>query len=243
MSAQLSRRSLVLATGGTALGAAALATSAGAAEAASFRTLRVGMTGSDVLKLQQALAASSFWCGTPDGSFGPATQQAVWALQKAYAYPRYGYVDYGTWTRAMSRRVTLARYTSSTSNGVEIDLKRQLLLIVRGGKVKYTLNTSTGSGQRFQYPNGNWATAITPRGTFRIFRKSYNEGSSGWVTGPLGSMYKPRFFTSDGIAIHGSTSIPAYPASHGCCRLSVGAQNMLLANNLIPIGNTTVRIY
>ncbi|MDP8987655.1 MAG: L,D-transpeptidase family protein, partial [Actinomycetota bacterium] len=35
----------------------------------------------------------------------------------------------------------------------------------------------------------------------------------------LGKLYNPVYFTGSGIAIHGSTSVPTYPASHGCVRI------------------------
>ena len=41
------------------------------------------MTGSSVLALQQALAQLGYAPGTPDGSFGAGTTQAVVAFQKA----------------------------------------------------------------------------------------------------------------------------------------------------------------
>ncbi|MDH4147758.1 MAG: L,D-transpeptidase, partial [Acidimicrobiia bacterium] len=36
---------------------------------------------------------------------------------------------------------------------------------------------------------------------------------------PLGTLYRPLYFTG-GWALHGSLDVPAYPASHGCVRLS-----------------------
>jgi hypothetical protein len=35
----------------------------------------------------------------------------------------------------------------------------------------------------------------------------------------LGTMYKPFYFYG-GYAIHGSPSVPGYPASHGCVRVT-----------------------
>jgi lipoprotein-anchoring transpeptidase ErfK/SrfK len=43
----------------------------------------------------------------------------------------------------------------------------------------------------------------------------------GWETAPLGELYRPAYFRSDGYAIHGSNSVPNYPASHGCVRITV----------------------
>jgi lipoprotein-anchoring transpeptidase ErfK/SrfK len=33
-------------------------------------------------------------------------------------------------------------------------------------------------------------------------------------------MYRPNYFYG-GYAVHGMTSVPAYPASHGCVRMTV----------------------
>ena len=45
---------------------------------------------------------------------------------------------------------------------------------------------------------------------------------SGWDSGPLGRLHNPLYFNG-GIAIHGATSVPAYPASHGCVRIPMSA--------------------
>jgi N-acetylmuramoyl-L-alanine amidase len=60
-----------------------------------------------------------------------------------------------------------------------------------------------------------------PTGRFRIYW-CYN----GWQPGPLGSMYRPNYFHG-GYAVHGMTSVPAYPASHGCVRMTVLAMDRM----------------
>jgi lipoprotein-anchoring transpeptidase ErfK/SrfK len=35
--------------------------------------------------------------------------------------------------------------------------------------------------------------------------------------------------------VHGSNSIPNYPASHGCVRISVPAMDMVWETNLMPM--------
>jgi putative chitinase len=45
--------------------------------------LKIGSNGDDVKRLQQALNAAGFDCGTPDGAFGPGTDAAVRAFQAA----------------------------------------------------------------------------------------------------------------------------------------------------------------
>ena len=36
--------------------------------------------------------------------------------------------------------------------------------------------------------------------------------------------------------MHGMTSVPGYPASHGCVRLSLPAMDFLWDTGLIPVG-------
>jgi len=53
-------------------------------------------------------------------------------------------------------------------------------------------------------------------------------------------LYRPRYFTNAGHAIHGYTSVPPYPASHGCVRVTNAAMDYIWANNLAPIGSSVV---
>ena len=56
-----------------------------------------------------------------------------------------------------------------------------------------------------------------------------------WIDeGDLGKIYRPKYFHG-GIAIHGMTSVPNYPASHGCVRLSTQAMDFIWDNDLIPM--------
>jgi lipoprotein-anchoring transpeptidase ErfK/SrfK len=54
--------------------------------------------------------------------------------------------------------------------------------------------------------------------------------------GPLGVLYRPRYFNG-GIAVHGYTSVPSYPASHGCVRVSNAAMDWIWANQIMAIGS------
>lgn len=209
------RRVLLLGAGTLGVG---LALGTGTADAAR-PTLRRGSRGSVVTSLQNALNRLRYWCGTADGSFGHLTQQAVFALQKAAGLARDGVVGPKTYAALDAGKRPSRRITSGS--GFEVDLSRQLIIATSGGKLAHILNTSTGSGQRY-YSGGRWKTATTPRGDFRM----YSLHSTGWQSGPLGNLYRPGYYDR-GWAIHGSTSIPAHPASHGCCRLSAGATDML----------------
>ncbi|MGC1210903.1 MAG: L,D-transpeptidase [Micromonospora sp.] len=42
-----------------------------------------------------------------------------------------------------------------------------------------------------------------------------------------GEVSRPKYFEEQGIAIHGYTSVPPYPASHGCVRVTLPAMDWL----------------
>jgi hypothetical protein len=184
-----------------------------------------------VLSVQQRLSSLGYWLGTPDGTYGGLTSQAVMALQKAAGLGRDGIFGPAT-HRALQAGVRPHLRVGGT--GVEIDKARQLLLVVRGGTVRTILNTSTGSGQPYQTKGGGTAIASTPSGSFSVFRTVDHLDK-----GPLGDLWRPRYFNG-GIAVHGAGYVPGYPASHGCSRVSNPAMNMIWANNLMPIGSRVV---
>ena len=193
--------------------------------------LRLGDRGPEVLALQKRLSALGYWMGEPDGDFGSLTQQAVWALQKTAGISRDGRVGPRT-QRALDDGVRPRSRLSG--NGVDIDLRRQILMVVRGGTVRYTLNTSTGGGYEYERKDGSTGTARTPKGTFRV---GYTV--DGRDEGFLGEMWRPRYFNG-GYAVHGSPSIPPYPASHGCARVSNSAMNMIWERDYMPKGSTVL---
>ncbi len=172
--------------------------------------LRPGMSGAVVTSLQQRLTRLGYWTGAPSGRYDHATAQGVMALQKAAGLGRDGVTGPATW-RALERS-TMPKARSTSGRVLEIDLKRQLLLLVRSGKVTAVINTSTGT-----------AATPTPRGTYRVFRQINK-----WHTAPLGKLYRPKYFYR-GYAVHGVAdgSIPGRPASHGCARVSTKAMDML----------------
>ncbi|HEY6793600.1 MAG TPA: L,D-transpeptidase family protein [Kineosporiaceae bacterium] len=192
--------------------------------------LRPGDSGPQVLALQQRLAALGYWAGTPDGRYGEVTAQAVTALQKVAGLDRDAVA--GPRTRAALDAGVRPRARSSSGHVVEIDLARQVLLIVDAGRVSTVLNVSTGSGEYYQTPGGGRGHAVTPPGHYRVFRSV-----DGWDTSPLGHLYRPRYFNG-GIAVHGYPSVPPFPASHGCVRVSLPAMDMIWSDDLLPVRGT-----
>lgn len=223
---EIARRALVRAGAATGVVAGLGVVGAASAEAAQQPTLRSGSRGSAVTALQRRLNGLGYWCGSANGVYGPLTIQAVYAVQKASGLVRDGVCGPRTWAK-VNAGVRPRPRTSGT--GIEIDKSRQLLLVLSGRSVKYILNTSTGNGARY-FSRGTWRVARTPSGTYSIYRRH----SSGWQTGPLGSMWRPTYFVG-GFAIHGSSSIPPYPASHGCARVSTAAMDMLWAGGWVNL--------
>lgn len=169
---------------------------------------------------QQTLTALGYWLGEVDGVPGPRTQHAVTAFQKAEGLPRTAALDDAT----VDRLAVATRPTGRSSSGtvLEIDLARQILLIVESGQVLRVYDVATG------------ATATpTPPGEFRIYHEI-----DGFRHAPLGTLYRPKYFNG-GIAFHGYTSVPTEPASHGCVRLTYAAMDDLWASGHAPIGAVT----
>lgn len=195
--------------------------------------LKPGSRGAAVKALQIKLRANGYWHSGSDGEYGDTTMQAVMTVQKNYGMTRDGVCGPATWAKI--DRLTRPRSRTTSGNAVEIDLTRQVLRVVLNGRTAWVFNTSTGSGQRY-YQGGRWHTATTPTGRYRFFRRV-----NGSDLGPLGRLWRPIYFNG-GIAVHGYPSVPAYPASHGCCRVSNAAMNAIWANNWMP-NNRLVWVY
>ena len=191
------------------------------------RTLRSGMSGGDVLWAQRRLAALRYDVGTVNGYYGYDTFHATVAFQKVHGLPRTGNVDARTYERLLRPATPRLRYSHSGA-WVEADLTKQVLYYVRGGTIQRILDVSSGNGETF-YVEGETQQAITPMGNFSVLRKI-----DGWRISRLGSLWRPAYFAAGGFAIHGAPSVPAYPASHGCIRITISAMNRIFS--LLTIG-------
>jgi hypothetical protein len=221
-------------TGPTTPGATPASPPPSAPPAPADTVLKLGATGPAVTALQERLADLGYWLGEPDGTYGQLTRQAVMAFQKAEGLGRDGVAG----PRTQQALPAADRPAARTASGdhIEVDLKRQLLLVVRDGQVRWTFNTSTGNGEAYDRPSGGTGVARTPRGEFEIQRQI-----NGIRHAELGVLYRPKYFRG-GIAVHGSGSVPAQPASHGCVRLTNSAMDLLWSSGVAEIG-TPVHVY
>jgi len=182
-------------------------------------------------EVERRLSDMGYWTGVVDGIFDSATHSAVIAFQKWEGRPVNG-------------RLTLAELeairTGDRPHGretgyphVEVDVDRQLLVIIDDEDLVRVLPVSTGSGKKF-LDEGQTSIAYTPRGRFIVYDKT-----PGWEKSPAGSMYYSNYI-SGGVAIHGSPSVPVHPASHGCIRIPMFAAREV--SKLLRLG-TIVLVY
>jgi hypothetical protein len=230
---EINRRDMLKGAAVATAGSLTILTGAEAATAVSHPTLRTGSHGAAVLGLQRRLSSLGYWLGSADGQFGDLTRQSVVSIQKVAGLSRDGVCGPVTWARVDAGTRPRARTTKG--HIVEVRKASQTLLIVDSGVVKRIYNTSTGSNQRY-LQGGTWHIAATPSGSFKVFRRV-----NAWDSGPLGSLYRPQYFNG-GIAVHGYTSVPSTPASHGCCRVSLRAMDNLWGVGGIQVG-TSVLVY
>ena len=176
--------------------------------------LAPGAHGPEVVGLQERLVQLHYDPGTVDGHYGDTTALAVMAFQKVGGLGRTGVADPATLAALAGAIDPAPLVPDDAPTRVEVDMGRQVLLVWTDGRLVRILPVSTGSGKRY-CENGNCGVAVTPLGEFRAERRI-----PGLHRSPLGILYNPVFF-HQGFAIHGSPSMPPYPASHGCVRVPI----------------------
>ncbi len=165
-----------------------------------WRRLAVGSTGPMVRGLLWRLADLRIRTPRSGSRFTRATGDAVVAFQKTYGLARDYVVDYKDWRRLERASPPTPRFLRPLSH-IEIDKGRQILSVVRHGRVIGVVPVSTGR------------TGNTRTGSHFVQRKIPVNTLFG------GAVVMPRFMTffrTQGI--HGYASVPPYPASHGCVR-------------------------
>lgn len=188
----------------------------------------------EVVILKRRLAELGYRPSTDETlseAFTSQTWSAVLAFQKAENLERTGDVDAATWARLRAPQAWSVTPVNVYPR-VEVDIERQIVLVVLGPADVRTLNTSTGGGYTYRNEYGGLEVAETPIGDYRVY-SVYD----GWVKAPLGTLYRPLYFEG-GYAIHGSPYVPSFPDSHGCVRLSNSDMDWLfdLAPRDMPVG-------
>ena len=186
-------------------------------------------SGPAIQAIQQRLTDLGYWLGPVNGVYGDLTTQAVYAFQKVNGLPIDGQVGPQTAAALSSAKRPVPKSTSGDL--VEVDKTKQVAFVVRNGRVLWAFNTSTGTEKPYTFEGVRY-TADTPTGMFTISHQV-----DGYDEGPLGRLYRPKYFHPDGIALHGYTQVPPHPASHGCVRFTNAAIDFIWNTNLAPLGS------
>lgn len=188
------------------------------APAPTHRKLKPGAKGADVEDLQRRLKELHYDPGKADGKYGTSTQMAVWAFQAVNRLKRKSTLGKSFWEALDAPKEPRPVAGKREKDRVDVDLKRQYLVLYKDGEPRLISHISSGSGEYYcakdpgaTVPRCRYATTST--GDFRTGRRF-----TGWETSPLGRLYNPVYFNG-GIAFHGALDVPGYPASHGCVRL------------------------
>jgi peptidoglycan hydrolase-like protein with peptidoglycan-binding domain len=189
-----------------------------------------GMQGDAVRALQERLVSLHYDPGKVDGRYGAGLVSAVMAFQKVSGMPRNGRATPDVLAAVAAATDPPPMLPDGGAARVEIDFKRQVLFHWRDGALLRILPVSTGNGKRY-CAEGICGVAVTPSGSYRIERRQQGKRKS-----YLGLLYDPLYFKG-GYAIHGSPSVPAYPASHGCVRIPLHVSRWFFDNvpNRTPV--------
>jgi hypothetical protein len=153
--------------------------------------------------LQQSLVDLGFLAESGvTGIVDYQTSTAVLGFQKWANLTRDGALGAAT-VSALVRATRPAPALRASGRRIEVQLRRQVALLIQDNKVTRAVHISSGAG------------GTTPRGSFSVYRKerySWSVPFKVWL--PWAS-----YFTG-GIAFHEFGSVPTYAASHGCIRVS-----------------------
>ncbi len=167
---------------------------------------KVGDSGPGVRAMQEDLARLTYLAPRfVTGSYDDATWQAVVGFQGYSRLERNGVASALTVASLMRAERPQARHVEGVAH-VEIDLDRQVMMLVHGsGVVTRLIHISSG------------ITGNTPAGSFTVTRKermSWSKPFKAWLP------YASYFF--EGFAMHEFPDVPEYAASHGCVRIPAG---------------------
>ncbi|CAN5616942.1 hypothetical protein BH10ACT2_BH10ACT2_09250 [soil metagenome] len=199
------------------------------------QSLKYKSKGDAVVALQQRLTNLGFAPGPADGTFGRATQQALWAFEKLILGTppdaATGVLTNEMW-QTMQDPIAIQplREVGEGKTHMEIFLDKQVAIVFTNDLPILVTHISSGSNQKWceiaKYDTDEFGQPLavpiekdicgfskTPGGVFKFYRRV-----EGKRVGALGSMWNPVYFNY-GIAVHGASNVPLTPASHGCVRI------------------------
>jgi hypothetical protein len=218
-------------TGARTRAAVATARAAAAAYVPPGGVLALGMHGTAVRNMQARLAALKYYPGKIDGQFGLDTLEAVWAFKEVQGFPinsaNQDVVSIAVERRLVHPRAPKVLVPRGGSMRVEVNMGNETLVLYNRSKVELISHVSTGAGCLL----GQGCGWDTPTGNYHALGYA-----NGWIQVPLGHMYNSVWFIGEVFAIHGEydSSVPFYPASHGCVRVPFDIANLFHTLIKIP---------
>jgi len=177
-----------------------------------------GSRGPVVRLLQSQLAKLGYVVGSP-GLYDARTARAVLAFRKVTGMRRTMIASSDVFKRLAAGGGAFKVRFASHGKHVEADLSRQVIALIRGGKVERIYPVSSGK-----------PSTPTIQGHFRVYLRSPGTNAKG--------MYMSSYFIR-GYAIHGYPSVPVFPASHGCLRVpnseAVSIFNWLSIGDIVDV--------
>jgi lipoprotein-anchoring transpeptidase ErfK/SrfK len=168
-----------------------------------------------IVRLVQSRLANLHYAVARSGVFDASTARAVTAYRKVRGWSRIGVASRDVVRGLLARRGRFKVKYPSHGKHVEADLSRQVLVLIRGGKVDRIYTVSSGK-----------PSTPTVLGRFKVYSRQFG-------TNALGMVHTSYFI--GGYAIHGYHDVPTFPASHGCLRVPI--PNALSIYNWLRIGD------
>ena len=159
-----------------------------------------GARGPTVRLLQSRLARLRYVVSR-SGTFDASTARAVIAYRKVRGMSRVAVASRSVVRGLLARRGSFKPKYPKHGKHVEVDLSRQVMVLMRGRRVDRIYGVSSGK-----------ASTPTVLGKFRVYSKTIGTNSLGMVDS--------SYFIG-GYAVHGYVSVPTFPASHGCVRVPI----------------------
>ena len=168
-------------------------------QATPLPRLREGSRRVHVRLLEDRLRQLHYRVPSPDSRFDYRTADAVLAFRKVQGMSRTTTVTPSVWRALADPKVPRPRSKTPRMH-IEVDQTRQVLYVVRDGRIAHIVHVSTGGP----------GIGTTRDGVWRVWLKFAGYSPKG--------LFMPAFFDG-GRAIHGWPEVPPTPASHGCVRV------------------------
>jgi hypothetical protein len=171
-------------------------------------------TSSTIREAQTLLTGLGYPAGPVDGIDGPRTRQGLCAWRRLAGRDTHRGPLTSNELRALRDTTRLPNATAG--RGVSVDKTCQTVYFRRDGRWRKVLIASTGKA------------GLPTNGTYEVIRKLAGWHNSSLYPDAQPNMYNSMYLTRS-IAIHGSRSVPYYPASHGCVRVTPKGADYLYA--------------